>query len=114
MSEDFTRKLPTTDRDVILTAIKNLEDNVRSSIDNLVTWVTSVDARIRGLEQKVETRLHDTRPIWHKVVADISQLQASHDGMRADLREINRKTDTITRDQAVSTMPFIKFKVIFI
>ncbi|HZI46700.1 MAG TPA: hypothetical protein VFD75_02830 [Pyrinomonadaceae bacterium] len=101
MSEDFTRKLPTTDRDVILTAIKNLEDNVRSSIDNLVTWVTSVDARIRGLEQKVETRLHDTRPIWHKVVADISQLQASHDGMRADLREINRKTDTITRDQAV-------------
>src|SRR5689334_21581499 len=101
MSEDFTRKLPTTDRDVILTAIKNLEDNVRSSIDNLVTWVTSVDARIRGLEQKVETRLHDTRPIWHKVVVDISQLQASHDGMRADLREINRKTDTITRDQAV-------------
>ena len=101
MSEDFTQKLPTTDRDVILTAIKNLETNVRSSIDNLVTWVTNVDGRLRGLEQRLETRLHDTRPIWHKVVADISQLQASQDGMRADLREINRKTDTITRDQAV-------------
>src|ERR1051325_484763 len=101
MSEDFTQKLPTTDRDVILTAIKNLKTNVGSSIDNLVTWVTNVDGRLRGLEQRLETRLHDTRPIWHKVVADISQLQASQDGMRADLREINRKTDTITRDQAV-------------
>ena len=101
MSEDFTQKLPTNDRDAILTAIKNLETYVRSSTDNLVTWITNVDGRLRGLEQKLEARLHDTRPILHKVVADISQLQASQDGMRTDLREINRKTDIISRDQAV-------------
>ena len=101
MSEDFTEKLPKNDRDVILTAMKNMETHVRSSIDNLVTWITSVDTRLSGLEQKLEARLHDTRPIWHKVVADISQLQASQDEMRGDLREINRKTDTITRDQSV-------------
>ena len=101
MSEDFTQKLQANDRDVILTAIKTLETYARSSTDNLVTWITSVDTRLRGLEQKLEARLHDTRPIWHKVVADISQLQASQDEMRVDLREINRKTDMITRDQAV-------------
>ena len=101
MSEDFTQKLPANDRDLILTAIKNMETYVRSSIDNLVTWITSVDTRLSGLEQKLESRLHDTRPIWHKVVADISQLQTSQDEMRGDLREINRKTDTITRDQAI-------------
>jgi hypothetical protein len=98
MSEDLTQKLPTNDRDVILTAIKNLETYVRSSVDNLVTWISNLDGRLHGLEQKLEARLHDTRPIWHKVVADISQLQAGQDGMRADLREINRKTDAITRD----------------
>jgi chromosome segregation ATPase len=101
MGEDFTQKLPANDRDLILTAIKNMETYVRSSIDNLVTWITSVDTRLSGLEQKLESRLHDTRPIWHKVVADISQLQTSQDEMRGDLREINRKTDTITRDQAI-------------
>jgi hypothetical protein len=101
MSEDLTQKLPPNDRDVILTAIRNLETYVRSSTDNLVTWITNLDGRLRGLEQKIEARLHDTRPIWHRVVADISQLQASQDGMRADLREIRLKTDTITRDQSV-------------
>ena len=101
MSENFTQKLPTPDRDVILTAINKLETYVRTSIDNLVTWVTNVDGRLRGVDQKLEERLHDTRPIWHRVVADISQLQTLQDGMRTDLREINRKTDTITRDQGV-------------
>lgn len=108
MSEDFTQKLPISDREAILTAVKNLETYVRSSIDNLGTWITSGDARLRGLEDKLEARLHDTRPIWHKVVADISQLQASQDEMRADLREINRKTDTIARDQAVFNDAFHK------
>ena len=101
MSEDLTQKLSASDRDVILTAIKNLETYVRTSIDNLVTWITNVDARVRGLDQKLEARLHDTRPIWHRVVADISQLQASHDAMRTEVREIHRKTDLIANDQAV-------------
>ena len=79
MSEDFTQKLPTPDRDVILTAINKLETYVRSSIDNLVTWITNVDGRLRGLDQKLEARLHDTRPIWHRVVSDISQLQTSQE-----------------------------------
>jgi len=58
MSEDLTQKLPTNGNDnEILTAIKHLEK------------------KVDGLEKKVDERLHDTRPIWHKVVADIAELQ---------------------------------------
>lgn len=60
MSEDLTKKLPKTDSEklsLVLTIVQNLE------------------TRVDNLEQKVEERLYDTRPIWQKVVADIAQLQ---------------------------------------
>ena len=65
MSEDFTQKLPKNESDEILTAIKDLD-----------TKVTTIDDRLQSLEKKVDARLHDTRPIWHKVVADIAELQS--------------------------------------
>jgi len=56
MSEDLTKKLPSGDSEKIL---------------------QQIDSRLQSLEQKVEERLYDTRPIWQKVVADIAQL---HEG----------------------------------
>ena len=101
MGEDLTRKLPISDRDAILTAIKNLEIDVCSSIDNLVTWVSNVDSRLKGLDLKVEERLHDTRPMWHKVVADVGQLQTGQDGMRSEVHELRDKVDRLSRDHGV-------------
>ena len=91
MSEDFTQKLPKNGQDSeILTAIKNLDD------------------RLQGLEKKVDERLHDTRPIWHKVVADIAELQAGQtrleEGQQAihsDIKDINSTVDFDKRDQIV-------------
>ena len=54
MCEDLTKKLPSSDSGKIL---------------------QQIDSRLQSLEQKVEERLYDTRPIWQKVVADIAQLQ---------------------------------------
>ena len=104
MSEDLTNKLPQSDRDAILTAIHNLE-----------TRVGSIDSRMQGVEQKVEhleqmvqQRLHDTRPIWHRLVADIGELQAGQqrlekgqEAMRADLSELNTTVRNVNRDQIV-------------
>jgi hypothetical protein len=95
MSEDLTKKLPKSDTDRILTAIANLETYVRTSIDNLVTWISGIDSRLRGLEQKVEQRLYDTRPIWQKVIADISHLQTGQDAIGADLRQVKLRLDRL-------------------
>jgi peptidoglycan hydrolase CwlO-like protein len=98
MSEDFTHKLPKNEQDSkILTAIKDLD-----------THVTRIDDRLQSLENKVDERLHDTRPIWHKVVADIAELQAGQkrleDGqqaMRKDLGELSDIIHQVSRDQIV-------------
>jgi hypothetical protein len=98
MSEDFTQKLPKNGQDSeILTAIKNLDD------------------RLQGLEKKVDERLHDTRPIWQKVVADIAELQAGQkrveDGqkrleegqqaIRSDIADVNSTVNFVKGDQLV-------------
>lgn len=87
MSEDLTKKLP-TDKDEILSAIRNL------------------DERLGRLELKVEERLHDTRPIWHRVVADVTQVQAGVERLekgQGDLRtfilELNSAVRDVNRDQ---------------
>lgn len=76
MSEDLTKKLPTGD-------------------DAVVIILRNIDSRLQALEQKVEERLHDTRPIWQKVVADIAQLQAGQQHLQegqsrleGDIREM--------------------------
>jgi chromosome segregation ATPase len=106
MSEDLTKRL--SDKDEILTVIKNLESYVRSSIDNLQTSVGSIDARLTRLEQRVEERLHDTRPMWHRVVADIAQLQASVERLekgqgelRGHILDLSRAVRDVNRDQIV-------------
>lgn len=99
MSGDLTKKIIPGDREVILTAVQNLESFVRSSLDRL-------DSRLQILEQKVEQRLHDTRPIWHKVVADIALLQKGQD-------ELSRIVHEVSRDQIVVTDSLRKIQMDF-
>lgn len=97
MSEDLTKKLPVSDRDAILTAINN------------------IDNRLQRLEQRVEERLYDTRPIWKKVEDDIAQLQAGVERLetgverlekgqgelRGHILDLSRAVRDVNRDQIV-------------
>jgi len=86
MSEDLTKKLPT--------------DDTNDSV-----MLRNIDSRLQRLEQKVEERLYDTRPIWHKVVADIAQL---HEGQRqlqeshAQLQEGQSRLEGEVRDMKIT------------
>ena len=91
MSEDFTEKLP-----------KNENDNkVLTAIENLETHVTKIDNRLQSLEKKVDERLHDTRPIWHRVVADIAQLQAGQQRLEEGQLAMRGELSNVSRDQIV-------------
>ena len=86
MSEDLTKKLPISDSD---------------KLNSILTTVQAMETRLGKLEQKVEDRLHDTRPIWHKVVADIAQLQTGQDAMSEQLGELYSTVREVNRDQIV-------------
>jgi chromosome segregation ATPase len=110
MSDELTQNLPPS-QDGTLAQILTI-------VQNLSTRLESLEQRFGSLEQKVEERLYDTRPIWEKVQADIARLQEGQQGLREgqdslrkDVRELNthwrdmnRKlsifNDTLTEIQA--------------
>ena len=100
MSEDLTKKLPKSDSEKlneILTTIHNLEGR----FENFETRVNGIDSRLQNVEQTLAQRLHDTRPIWHKVVADIAQLQEGQNLLREAVGEIGSTVRDVNRDQIV-------------
>jgi hypothetical protein len=72
MSEDLTKKLPTSDSD---------------KLASILTTVQALEGRMERLEQKVEERLYDTRPIWEKAIADLAQMRESQEFLRKELHE---------------------------
>ncbi|HJU56488.1 MAG TPA: hypothetical protein VJ715_18025 [Pyrinomonadaceae bacterium] len=91
MNEDITRRLP----------------DQPGSLEELIRLVQAVRTELADLKQTVETRLHDTRPIWEKVQADIAQLQegqqrieerleALRDDTRTGLRNLKRDFGTLS------------------
>ena len=88
MSEDLTKRLP-TDSD---------------KLTSILTIVQTLETRLLALEQNVEERLHDTRPIWQKVVADIAEVRTEvHDirtSQRDGLRRMSVFHDTLITMQA--------------
>jgi len=102
MSEDLTKRLTPSDKDEILTEIKNL------------------DSRLGRLEQTVDERLYDTRPNWQKVLADIEQMQAGQqrlergqDGLRLQITELSSIVLDVNRDQIVINEAIRKIQLDF-
>ena len=103
MSEDLTDKLPKSNGEILI-AIKNLDEHV-GKIDSRLQ---NLEQKVDGIEKKVDQKFHDTRPIWHKVVADIGELQTgqkrleqSQLAMRDQISELNSVVRTVNRDQIV-------------
>lgn len=89
MSEDLTQKLPTSQDGTLA--------QILTAVQNLSTRMESLEQRFGSLEQKVEERLYDTRPIWEKVQADIVGLQEGQEALRKDVREIRTELHNMNR-----------------
>jgi len=103
MSEDLTQKLPNSNSDtlgLILTTVQSLDRR----LEKLELRGENIESRLQHLEEKVEERLHDTRPIWQKVITDIAEVRADvHDirtSQRDGLRRMSVFHDTLITMQA--------------
>ncbi len=70
MSEDRTQNLPGGDLEEILSILR------------------SIDTRLTALEDKVERRLHDTRPIWEQVLARLTKVEERLENVETRLKEL--------------------------
>ena len=100
MSEDLTQKLPESDSEILLLILRTTQ-NLEVRFGKLETRVENIDFRLEGLEENVEHRLHYTRPIWHKVVADIAELQAGQQRIEEGLSKLESTVRDVSRDQIV-------------
>jgi outer membrane murein-binding lipoprotein Lpp len=106
MSEDPTKKL-----------IEDFAERLRefsSPVYALQKQVQELAAMVQSLDQKVDARLHDTRPIWEAVQSQLSQLNESMSDLnhkmeilhgdvlqvRTDQRKMNQRIEALEKEPA--------------
>jgi predicted nucleic acid-binding Zn-ribbon protein len=93
MNEDTTQSMIASRFDQVINAIQQVD-----------TRVQSLESGFQALDEKVEQRLHDTRPIWEAVQTRLDEMQTRLDEMKARLDEINIRLDGIeTRLKSVES-----------
>jgi len=91
MSEDLTKDLPSSAGEKLT--------QILSTVQRLDSTVERLDSRLGSLEQKVEGRLYDTRPIWEKVNTDIAELQAGQHRLTEGQQRLTEGQQRLTEGQ---------------
>lgn len=87
MSEDLTRKMPNSFEERVLAEFAAL--NVR--FNSFEARLTTFDERLTSLEDTVDARLRETRPIWEGVQQRLM-------GIEKGLAALNRQFGTLIKD----------------
>jgi hypothetical protein len=91
MDEETTRNLP------------------QDGVERILASIGSLDARLTSLEEKVDRRLQETRPIWEQVLvrldgmeSKVQSLEGEVTGLREEMRtgfhRVERKIDRLAKD----------------
>jgi predicted nuclease with TOPRIM domain len=81
MSEDLTRNLPPP----------SFEERVLSELAAIRGGLTQQGVRLTSLEERVDARLRETRPIWEGVQQRLTNIEDA-------LNELNRQLKTLITD----------------
>jgi hypothetical protein len=89
MSENTTQETPDA---------RSFEERVFARFDALDAWLDGMDARfnafdvrLTGLEEKVDARLHETRPVWEAVLSRL-------DSIDGEIKSVNRRVRVLHED----------------
>src|SRR5215471_13740978 len=104
-SGDTTKDLPNSQLARILDEISGVRSDVaqlrgevtelRGEVTELRGEVTELREEVKALDQKVDSRLKETRPIWESALAQLKELR---DDMDKGFRDIGYKMDVLARD----------------
>jgi chromosome segregation ATPase len=86
MSEDRTQQLPGEDMRQVLALLGSIN-----------TRLDSMDARLTALEEKVDRRLQDTRPIWQQVLSRLTDIEARLTNIETRLTAVESRLDNVEK-----------------
>jgi chromosome segregation ATPase len=66
--------------------------------ERVLSYLTAVNDRLLALEEKVERRMQDTRPIWERALAEIMETNKGIAEINKRLAALERKTDIVGKD----------------
>lgn len=89
MSEDITQRIPDG---------RSFEERVFAEFAALAGSIGGLDARLTSLEEKVDQRLKETRPIWEQVLVRLDSLEKGFRGMAKDVDYLKRKFRVFNED----------------
>jgi len=86
MSEDRTQQLPD------------------GGVGLILSRLDSIDVRMTALEEKVDRRLQETRPIWEQVLSSLTQVETRLTGVETRLTGVETRLEAVeTRLTGVET-----------
>jgi predicted nuclease with TOPRIM domain len=92
MSEDITQGFPANSFEGrVLTELSGIRRD-------LGVRLTSVEERLNSLEDKVDARLRETRPIWEGVLARLTAVESRLGGVESELARMNRQFRSFVAD----------------
>ncbi|MGH9901222.1 MAG: hypothetical protein ACRD68_05205 [Pyrinomonadaceae bacterium] len=89
MNEDRTRNLPDG---------ASFEERVFARFDAMDARLDGIEGRLTTLEEKVDRRLQETRPIWEAVKAQLSSLEIKVTDIGVKVESIDEKMDVLALD----------------
>ena len=73
------------------------EPDASSFEERVFARFDAIDARLTALEEKVEARLYDTRPLWESVQIELRRINAKLDQVVTDLFETRANQTVIDK-----------------
>jgi predicted nuclease with TOPRIM domain len=90
MSDDLTQGLP-----------HSFEERVLSELSAMRQELATVNSRLSALEEKVDMRLRETRPIWEGVLTRLDGIESEMPrlgGIESELARMNRQFRSFVAD----------------
>lgn len=84
MNEDLTREMPEQE----------------PTLRQLYSLMLQMNQRLNQLEEKVETRLYDTRPLWERVIGEIEKLRAGQEELNKKYESLDGKYESLRQELA--------------
>jgi chromosome segregation ATPase len=99
MGEDITQEFPQNSLGIILARLQSMETSHNARMD-------SFESRLTSLDEKVDRRLLETRPIWERVLSRLDSIDIRLDSLESRLDSLENRVRSVESQLALLVRRF--------
>lgn len=78
--------------------------------ERVLALLSSMNTRLRILEEQSERRAMDTKPIWERALAEIGEVKDELREVKDEVREVKEKVSNLERKFEIVTLDMIQLR----